>query len=274
MKKAFAFALALIVLLLGVSPQAVYAAETTDAYYQGLDYLIDNGFDSRMISMMSKSEICEYAYAVSSQSDELFFKYTQDSETDTTSIEVYSNEQYISADNSQQVRASNTKTYSWMKLTITSTYLGGDNYIIKCSYDWLKDPFMRWEDIVALTFDTRIVSQKGTGVAKMSYKNSSDLPVTVDYSSRVRYSSSGVYVEFDIPGWGNNDIYGYMSTKAKINNISGGTMSFNNWAYYAHMTSLLSTDYSVSFPASVDFAISPSSSFDVANVGLLSQYTP
>lgn len=194
--------------------------------------------------------------------------------TDNVTLEMHTKEEYNSIMRSVQSRACNEKEYSWMLLTITSTYLWGNDYRIMCEYEWLTNPFVRYTDVAALTFDSRIVSQVDTGAASMGYINSDGLPVEVDYSSVVKYSDSGVYVEFDIHGWGNTDIYGYISTKAKINNISGSTVSFNNWAYYAHKTNIFSEALSVSFPHGGGFTIKPSSSFEAADVGLLTTYTP
>lgn len=274
MKKAFSILLSIMFIFGCLAPMTANAASTTAAYNAGLEYLRSAGINERTIALMDETEICEYANAQSSQSDSSYYAYVYDNKTDSVTLELHTEAEYNSIMQSTQSRASNEKEYSWMLLTITSTYLWGDNYRIMCEYEWLTNPIVRYTDVVALTFDTRIVSQTDTGAASMGYTNSDGLPAEIDYSSVVKYSDTGVYVDFNIPGWGNTDIYGYMSTRAKINNISGSTVSFNNWAYYAHKTNVFSGSYSVSFPVGGGFTITPSGSFDVADVGLLTTYTP
>lgn len=274
MKKVLTLILSVVLMLSCFAPVHASAASTPSTYSVGLNYLQSHGINERTIALMSEDEICEYANAQFSQSDSSYYAYIYDKETENITLEQYTVSEYNSIVQKMKTRASNDKEYSWMLLTITSTYLGGDNYCIMCEYEWLTNPVVRYTDIVALTFDTRIVSQKGTGSAKMEYTNSDGLPTEVDYSSLVKYSNTGVYVDFNIPGWGNTDIFGYMSTNAKVNNLSGNTVSFNNWAYYAHKTNVFSGSYSVSFPVGGGFTITPSGSFNVADVGLLTTYNP
>ena len=274
MKKALSILLSIMFVFNSLLPITANAANTSAAYNAGLEYLKAAGINERTIELMGEAEICEYANAQFTQTDSSYYAYVYDKDTDNITLDIHTEAEYNAIMQSVQSRASNEKEYSWILLTITSTYLGGDDYRIMCEYEWLTNPFVRYTDVVALTFDSRIVSQANTGAASMGYLDSDDLPTKVDYSSVVKYSASGVYVEFDIPGWGNTDIYGYLSTEAKVNNLSGGTVSFNNWAYYAHKTNVFSGSLSVSFPVEGGFTIEPDASFNVADVGLLTTYTP
>ncbi len=273
MKKSLAILLLMVSIICNLVPLNTSAASTAAAYEEGIAYLTSIGVSERIISLMDETEICEYANAQSSQSTSSYYAYVYDKQTEENSIEVYTEAEYNSIMKTMQSRESNEKEYSWMLLTIISTNVSFDNYIILCEYEWLTDPLLRYTDVVAITFDSRMVSQTDTGAAKMGYTNSDGSNIEIDYDSCVTYSSEGVYAGFDIPGLGNSDIYGYMSTRAKINNLTG-TVSFNNWAYYAHKTGIFSGIFSVSFPGDGEFTISPSGSFNVVDVGLLSTYTP
>lgn len=274
MKKRTLSMVVAIMLLFSVVKTPVFAMEDSIDYQKGLTYLNNEGISAKTISLMSEEEISEYSSATHSQHETTYCAFITDRDTGDITVELYTEEEYNNFTTTYSTRAHNSHEYSWMVLELTSTFLSGDDYKILCEYEWLTNPVMRWTDIVSITCDSRILPDEYSGVAKMSYTNSSNLPVTVTYSSAVQYCDGGLYVEFDIPAWGNKNIYGYLSTRAQLNMLTSGTISFNNWAYYAHMTSLFAVDYDISIPSDGGFTITPSGSFDVANVGLLTTYTP
>lgn len=274
MKKLISFVIALVLTMTNMVPTFAVESDHTIKYAEGLAYLEANNFDSHLIELMSMDEICEYATAQSTQSETLYYAFIQDKDAKNVEMKAYTQYEYDALINDVQVMENNTKTLDWIRLTILSTYQGGDNYHIACLYWWMTEPFFRWEDVVALMFDNRIIPQSGTGNAHMSYTRSDGSFTTVDCTAGIQYVGTAAYAVFDIPGWGNTDIFGALTMKAKINSVSGGPVSFNNWAYYAHMISPVSFGFSVAFPAELTFSISPQEKFEVADVGLYSTYIP
>lgn len=273
MKKLYSLILASCILYMCVAPGVVRASVNTTAYEQGLAYLVNNGFDGKMIGLMSEEEICKFANAQYTNTETHYYAYVHDTTNDTYTIEQHDEEYYLNHTQSKS-RATNTKENSWMKLTLRTSHLGQGWIDVRCEYTWLSNPFVRYTDVIAITFDSRVVLQEGTGRAKLKWTNSSGLLTTVDYDSEVKYSGSGAYVLVDIPGWGNTDMYGYMSVDGKVNYISNSTVSFNNWGYYAHKTSVVDLSFSVSLPAGGGITLTPKDIFDVADVGLMTTSAP
>lgn len=279
MKKTFVFLL--IISILGKWSIPIISAESNlnNRYTMGLDYLYNNGFDEKIISIMSKDEVSKYADASKSISTAEYCAYIYNSASNEITKEHYTESEYQLFKNScyskeQQSSFENENTYSWIKLTITSTYLYDNRFIILTTFEWLSNPIVRYTDVIALTFDSRNIPQSGTGEASLAYTNSAGRTQIEIFTPSIQYSSLGVFTELDIPGWGNSDMYGYLSVETKVNSISGGSVPFNNWAYYAHKSNALSFNVSVSFPSEGAISFTPSNAFNVANVGLISTYEP
>lgn len=279
MKKYVAIILAILVFF---SDQVIisYAAGGQDIpeYLNGKRKLLESGIDEATIQIMRMEDVIKFANTTCSGVESLYFAYVHNSKKNGSDVEIYLEEEYntLMRQKARAAYASNEETYSWIKLTISSHHVENDRYIIMCRYNWLNQPILMCEDIVALTFDSRIVAQAGTGAAMFSYRDAEGKPHVDDYVDEVIYSGSGVYFEIDFPeiedGEEITNIHGYLLTYADVNTLSGNDVSFNNWAYYAHMTNPFSFSYSVSFPIGGSFTITPSASFNIADVGLLTTH--
>lgn len=272
MKKLLLFFI--VVTLVFASAIPASAANIDDTYIDGYNYLRSHGFDERIIEMMDDDEICKYSKATETSTETMYYAYVYDHALDETVVESYTANEYLHAYNRTNTRAENSKSYSWMELTIISTHMQGDQFEIMMTFDRKTNPFVRYTDVAALTFDTRVIPQKNTGEAKFTYTNSKGIELTANYTPNIVYSEYGVYTRLDIPGWGNKDMYGYLSVSAKVNSISGNTVLFNNWAYYAHKTNVLSATVNVTIPVGGGITITPTNSFNTVDVGLVTSYEP
>lgn len=278
MKKYLAILLSLTIFFLDLRVVLAAGYYENKMYDRGKQALLESGISEETIQIMRVEDVIRFENTTCVSEEAVYLAYVYNNQSKETKMEVYSEEEYseLLRKDTASTRASNDETYSWIELTISSHYVEGDRYIIMCRYNWLNQPAMMLKDIVALTFDSRIVAQAGTGAAMFSYRDEEGKPHVDDYVDEVVYSGSGVYFEIDFPYIEEDEtisnIHGYLLTYADVNTLSGNTVYFNNWAYYAHKTNPLSFSYSVTFPAGASFSISPSNSYSIADVGLLTTH--
>ena len=251
--------LLILIIYIGIIVSIPTNAENS-MYTKGLTYLQNHGFDQKMINLMSYEEICEYSDAIYTETETINYYFPKNSDNQLIIESMNSN-------NSIDLCDSNVQLYDWLSLRISTTLIGNDYFVVYSSFEWKTNPLMRLKDVFAITFPNNLIPNESTGIAKFCYDDASGTLQEIDYSSLIQYCNGGIYVMYDLPFYFNNDLYGYMSTRATLNIMSNdSSVNFSNYAYYAHQIFILIGDASVSFPASISFSITPENSFDIAAV--------
>lgn len=233
---------------------------------QGIENMKLMGFSDRLIEIMDTQEIIEYSDVKAFDNSIVYQKMTVNEDNELTT-ECYTEAEYLEEVSTPALAASNTTTTSWMKLKLTSAQLSGTKYKITLNYTWLSNPIMRLKDVVAITCDTRILPISGTESSYLYWDDGSKK------ITDIHGNTSGIYAITDIPGWGNDDMNGYLSFSGNVQSPNASTVYFTNWGYYAHQELTFTGSGSVGI-SGLDFTISPSGSYNTADVGLQSSYTP